>query len=271
MKPATKSRVVATIVMGSALSLTQAFDLTTPQVSIETRFIETSIGPMRELGLDWARTQASVSPNQAAATGLPADDQAWAAYWRNEAGRLASQLVGQRLARQTGVRLEVKPEVTPEGGVQTTVTPVLDPNARFRAAATPEENLARVGAPKINLDSDYVAKPRPGEPIGIIVDYAKIETMIHRYPAEPTSTVPIIPPVFGPGYGGAAPMPGFGGFGPGFFGAPWPGYIGCGTWRPPCVSPCLLAAPVCYNPFSCGGISGGFFYRSRHFGVGFGF
>ncbi|MBI5395061.1 MAG: hypothetical protein HZA91_07175 [Verrucomicrobia bacterium] len=215
--------------------------------------------------------QAAVPLDRVAPTPLPVADQAWGAYWRNEAGRLGSELVALRLAEKTGDKLLIAPKVTAENKIEMNVTPAPDPNARFRAAATPEENLARVPAPKVNFDSDYVSKPRPGEPIGLIVDYAKIESMIHRYPAEPTSTVPVIPPMFGPGWGGPGPMPGWGGYGPGVLGAPWPGCIGFGGWHRPWAPSCLSAAPVCYNPFSCGGISGGFFYHSRHFGIGFGF
>jgi Flp pilus assembly protein TadD len=41
--------------------------------------------------------------------------------------------------------------------------------ARYRAAATPEENLARFPAPKLKTDSDYMPKPEAGEPTGVAI------------------------------------------------------------------------------------------------------
>ncbi len=240
------------MLLGGAVAVS-ALDPSSKQVLIEAKVIE----------LDWAQAQA-VGMTGADST---ADDQAWAAFWRNRAGGLGSEVVAMRLASKTGQTFEAPPSAP---GESIRPPPPSDPNAKFRAAATPEENLARVPAPNLNLQSDYVPQPRPGETIGISVDYAKIETMIHRYPVEPTSTVPIIPPMFGPGWGGPGPMPGWGGYGPGAWGGPWPGYIGFGGWHRPWAPSCMSAPPVCFNPCGYGGISGGFFYRSRHFGAGFG-
>lgn len=241
---------------GAALYL----DTAPTQVAIEARFVEVKPELERELGLDWAQFNA-------AAAASTDNEHAWGAYWRNRAGAIASQLV----AAQVGGSKELAEggTIASKGEVRVVET---DVNAQFRAAATPEANLSRVPAPKLSADSSYVPKPREGEPIGINVDYARIEAMIHRYPAEPTSTVPLLPPIYGPTWGG-----------PAWGGAPWGGYGGVVTpyWpgycQPPLIqrsctpSPCVLAAPVVYNPYCGGGVSGGFYYGSRHFAFGIGF
>ncbi|MCX6908140.1 MAG: hypothetical protein NTY01_08865 [Verrucomicrobia bacterium] len=202
-----------------------------------------------ETNLAWAQMMTEASDDSG-------HDSAWSSHWRNEAGRYASELI---LAQQDG-----KPSLP------TAPAAAVDPNARFRAAPTPEENLARVPAPKVVTESDYIPKLRPGETAGVTVDYARIESMISRPPAEPSSTATVIPPVMG--YGMAAPYMGYGwntpGWG-GWGGGAWGGRSGWragrgGYWAPPCV----LASPVYYDPYGYGGISGGFFYRSRHFGIG---
>ncbi|MBI5685894.1 MAG: hypothetical protein HZC54_12545 [Verrucomicrobia bacterium] len=205
-----------------------------------------------ETSLAWAQMMAE-------APGNGEGDLAWSSHWRNEAGRFASELM---LAQ-----MDKKP------GFPSAPAAAADPNAPFRAAPTPEENLARVPAPKVTTESDYIPKLRPGETAGVTVDYSRIESLISRPPAEPTSTAPVIPPLMG--YGMAAPYMGYGwntpwsgGWG-GWGGGAWGGRSGWWAgrrsyWAPPCV----LASPVYYDPYGCGGISGGFFYRSRHFGIG---
>jgi hypothetical protein len=254
MKPSDKLFITVAALLAATAISTLALDRPSNQVLIEAKVVE----------LDWAQMQAAGISD----LGAPPADRAWTAFWRNRAGAVGSEVVAAQLAAKSGNTFELPLSVPGEGVLPPAPA---DPNARFRAAATPEENLSRTPAPRLNLESDYVPKPRPGEPIGLTVDYAKIESMIHRYPAEPTSTAPVIPPMFGPGFGGPGPMPGWGGFGPGFMSAPWPGYVGYGGWHRPLVPSCLFAPPVCYNPFGGGGISGGFFYRSKHFGIGFGF
>ncbi|MFA5191761.1 MAG: hypothetical protein WC740_13605 [Verrucomicrobiia bacterium] len=210
-----------------------------------------------ETNLAWAQMMVEGSPNAAT-------DPAWGSHWRNEAGRFASELALTQLEKKS--ETPVPPAAPP------------DPNARFRAAVTPEENLARVPAPKVTTESDYIPKLRPGEMAGVTVDYARIESMISRPPAEPTSTATVIPPLMGygwdsPGWGGGLG----GGWGGGWIGG-WGGWGGRrggwggwgggrGGWAPPCV----MAPPVYYDPYCRGGVSGGFFYRSRNFGIGVGF
>jgi len=209
-----------------------------------------------ELALAWAEANA-------AETAGTASDQAWSAYWRNQAGGLASQVVAAKLARKTGGAQQLE-NTLPVPDTTMPPPPPPDPNAAFRAAATPEENLARVPAPKVTTDSDYIPKPRAGEAIGISVDYARIETMINRYPEPATSTTTVIPPVYSgwSGWSGSS----WGG---------WSGYYGYGYaagyhWHRPWRPPCVFAPPVYYNPY-VGGPAGGFFYRSRHFAIGVGF
>jgi hypothetical protein len=202
--------------------------------------------------LAWAQTMAEAPDNGASGS-------AWSSHWRNEAGRFASDLI---LAQ-----LEKKPTLP------AATTGAADPNARFRAAATPEENLARVPQPKASTESDYIPKSRPGETAGVTVDYSRVESMISQQPPEPTSTVTAIPPVMG--YGVATPYMGYGWGGSwwrGWGGGLWGGRSGWwagrgGYWMPPCV----LSTPVYYDPYCGGGISGGFFYRSRNFAIGVGF
>jgi len=202
-----------------------------------------------ETSLAWAQMMAE-------APGNAAGDQAWSSHWRNEAGRFASELILTQLDTNSGLP-------------PTPVT-AADPNARFRAAPTPEENLARMPAPKLVTESDYVPKLRPGEAAGVTVDYARIESLISRPPAEPTSTATAIPPLMG--YGMAAPYMGYGWNTPGWGGWGGGAWGGRGGWwagrRGYWAAPYALASPVYYDPYGYGGISGGFFYRSRHFGIG---
>jgi len=202
-----------------------------------------------ETSLAWAQMMAE-------APGDAGGDPAWSSHWRNEAGRFASELILAQLDEKSGL------PITPAAAA--------DPNARFRAAPTPEENLARVPVPKVVTESDYVPKLRPGEAAGVTVDYARIESLISRPSAEPTSTATAIPPLMG--YGMAAPYMGYGwntpGWG-GWGGGAWGGRSGWwagrrGYW----AAPYALASPVYYDPYGYGGISGGFFYRSRNFGIG---
>lgn len=210
-----------------------------------------------ELSLAWAQTMAE-------APGDDGNDQAWSSHWRNEAGRFASQLILAQLEKKS-----TRPQTAETGGSTTPPTEsgaIADPNARFRAAPTPEENLARVPAPKLTTENDYVPKLRPGEAAGVTVDYARIESLISRQPQEPTATTTVIPPLMG--YG--APWSGgWNGGWSGWSGGAWGGRSGWwagrrGYWAPPCA----LASPVYYDPYCYGGVSGGFFYRSRHFGIG---
>jgi len=198
-----------------------------------------------ETSLAWAQMMAE-------APGEGGGDAAWRSHWRNEAGRFASETI---LAQP---REKTSRASTPAAAA--------DPNAQFRAAPTPEENLARAPKPKVVTESDYVPKPQPGETVGVTVDYSRIESLIHRPAEEPSSTAPVIPPVVG--YGVAAPFMGYG------WGAPWWGGWGGGWWQRPWPqdywAPCVLASPVYYDPYGCGGISGGFFYRSRNFAIGVG-
>lgn len=205
-----------------------------------------------ETSLAWAQMMAE-------APGETDRDGMWHSHWRNEAGRLASDLLLSKLD---------KDPVLPAAPSAET-----DPNARFRAARTPEENLARTPAPKVVTGSDYVPQSRPGEPAGVTTDYARIESLVGRQTEERSSTSTVIPPLLS--YGVAAPYVGYEWSMPwwkGWGGGLWSGRSGWwagrgGYWMPPCV----LAAPVYYDPYSCGGVSGGFYYRSRHVAIGVGF
>ncbi len=233
-----KVAITSGVMLALALQIVTGADATDPNT------LETSLA--------WAQMLAE-TPDDGGG------DVAWSSHWRNEAGRFASESILAQLDK------------TP--GIPTTPAVAADPNARFRAAPTPEENLARVPAPKVVTESDYVPKLRTGETAGVTVDYSRIESMISRPPAEPSSTAPVIPPLMG--YGMGAPYmgnmgygwstPGWGGWGGGMWGgrSGWRAGRG-GYWTPPCV----LASPVYYDPYCGGGISGGFFYRSRHFGIG---
>ena len=210
---------------------------------------------MLETDLAWAQMMAETP-------GDTVRDEAWGSHWRNEAGRYASELILTQLEKKPA-----RPEE--REGVAAPAAPA-DPNARFRAAATPEENLSRAPAPKVTTENDYIPKLRPGETAGVSVDYARIESVINRHAQEPSSTVAVIPPLVN--YGVVVPFGGYGWHTPrwgGWGGVAWDGRGGWwggrrGYWAPPCV----LAAPVYYDPYCGGGISGGFFYRSRHFGIG---
>lgn len=191
-----------------------------------------------ETSLAWAQMMAETP-------GGTVSDEAWRSYWHNETGCFASALILVQEDKQAA-----RPPAL-----------AADPNARFRAAATPEENLARVPAPKVTTESDYIAKLRPGESAGVSMDYARIEPLINRHLQDPTSTAAVIPPLAG--YGVTAPFVGYG------WGGRWGGGWGGWGWRRNYwVAPCALAAPVYYDPYCCGGISGGFFYRGRNFGIG---
>ena len=196
-----------------------------------------------ETGLAWAQMQSEMP-------GGTVSDEAWRSYWRNEAGCFASAMM---LVQEDKQKTQ-----SSQAGAQSNAA---DPNARFRAAATPEENLARVPAPKLTTESDYIPKLRPGEMAGVSVDYSKIDPMINRHLQDPASTASVIPPVPVYGWGG-----GWGGWGGGWRGwGGWGrGWGGRGYW----AAPCAVAAPVYYDPYCCGGVSGGFFYRGRNFGIG---
>lgn len=200
-----------------------------------------------ETSLAWAQMMAE-------APGDALGDHAWRSHWRNEAGRFASELI---LAQQEKIPARAAKPATPANAT--------DPNARFRAAPTPEENLARSPAPKVVTANDYVPKPQAGETAGVSVDYSRIESLMSRHEQEPSSTAAVIPPVMG--YGATVPFAGYG------WSTPWWGGWGGGWWQRPWprdywVAPWGLAPPVYYDPYGYGGISGGFFYRNRHFGIG---
>ena len=97
-----------------------------------------------ETGLAWAQMQSEMP-------GGTVSDEAWRSYWRNEAGCFASAMM---LVQEDQHKTQ-----SSQAGTQRNAA---DPNARFRAAATPEENLARVPAPKLTTESDYIPKLRPG-------------------------------------------------------------------------------------------------------------
>ncbi len=228
----------------SGITLALALQSVAGAVATDPKSLETSLA--------WAQMMAE----------MPGDspgDLAWRSHWRNEAGRFASELVLAQLDENPGLPTKRAGEA--------------DPNARFRAAPTPEENLARAPTPKVVTENDYVPKLRPGETAGLTTDYGRIESLIGQQPSETTSTATVIPPVMG--YGVTAPYMGYGWGVPwlrGWGGGLWSGQSGWragrgGYWMPPCV----LATPVYYDPYSCGGLSGGFFYRSRNFAIGVGF
>src|SRR5690242_187705 len=93
-------------------------------------------------------------------TGNSDSDRAWASYWHNRAGAIASEVVVTKLAKETPKDdMPATPPPPPP--------PPADPNAAFRAAATPEENLARVPAVKLQTQSDYIRHLREGESAGL--------------------------------------------------------------------------------------------------------
>lgn len=197
-----------------------------------------------ETSLAWAQMMAE-------APGDSLRDLAWRSHWRNEAGRIASELILAQL--DTKIALPATQGTT------------ANPNARFRAAPTPEENLARIPALKVVTASDYVPKPQAGETTGVSVDYSRIEALRSRGEQEASSTTAVIPPVMGYGdtpvpsmiYGWSATWRS--GWGGDWWQRPWP--------RDFWVAPVVLAAPVYYDPYNYGGIFGGFHYRSRNFGI----
>jgi len=136
---------------------------------VGTAFAQTSgatVAEGKSGGLDLAMAWAEMNASETAVTDSA---QAWSAYWRNQAGGLASQIVATKVARKTGGAQQLE-NTLPVPDTTMPPPPPPDPNAAFRAAATPEENLARVPAPKVATDSDYIPKPRAGEAIGISVD-----------------------------------------------------------------------------------------------------
>ena len=62
---------------------------------------------------------------------------------------------------------------------------VADPNARYRAAPTPEENLARVSAMKVRTENNYVPNSQPGEMVGVTTDYSKLSRPVSERAATP--------------------------------------------------------------------------------------
>ena len=87
--------------------------------------------------------------------------------------KLARQEVAERAAASQ--RHELKEKIA-EPRKSLTLSPaptIADPNARFRAAPTPEENLARVSGMKVTMENNYVPKLQPGEMAGVTTDYSK--------------------------------------------------------------------------------------------------
>ncbi len=97
-----------------------------------------------------------------------------------EAYKWASLAASQGDKDAKELRDTLKTKMTPEqiaaSRESLTLTSTLtlaDPNARFRAAPTPEDNLAQVPAMKATTENNYVPKLRSGEMPSVTVDYAK--------------------------------------------------------------------------------------------------